>query len=365
MTAYLSKLDAHEWRHGEAPLRASGYLTVSRAPLHELYWAEYGNPNGQPVLFVHGGPGGGTDPSMTRLFDAARYRIVLFDQRGSGHSRPSAAHDPIAALTDNTTPHLIADMCALCEHLNIREPAIVFGGSWGSTLALAFAIAQPERVARLVLRGIFLCRRKDVDYFYQGNAAGYARAPYDTQKPGAYLHFPEAWSAFVEVIPEAERGDMVAAYARIFALATGTPEEAALQNAAAIAWSVWEGTTSYLAQDMAQIGKFADAEFARAFARIENHYFMNGAFLGGSGEQNRDQSYLLEHIARITHIPVHIVHGRYDVVCPLFQAEELVKALVDAGAPRPDYRITAAGHSLRERENHRALADIMDELPRR
>jgi proline iminopeptidase len=217
----------------------------------------------------------------------------------------------------------------------------------------------------LILRGIFLCRRKDLDFFYQGNAATYAEDAYDTRIPGTYQCYPEAWQRFVEVIPEDQRGDMVEAYARIFALRPRDEAERALQTRAAVAWSVWEGTTSYLAQDLSDLQRFADADFARTFARIENHYFMNGAFLGGRGEGNRDQNYLLENVGRIAHLPVHIVHGRYDLVCPMFQAEELVRALRAAGARDIDYRLTAAGHSMRERENQRELTNIMDALPGR
>ena len=329
-----------------------------------MYWAEYGNPEGEPVFVVHGGPGGATEPNMARYFDPARSRVVLFDQRGCGKSSPSAATDPEHALLDNTTAHLIDDMLALRSHRGITGKLHLFGGSWGSTLALAFAIAHPALVETLVLRGIFLCRRKDVDFFYQGNARGYEDHPHETAIPGTYQFFPEAWRSFVEEIEPAARHDMVKAYAAIFASSPRAPAEVERVTRAAIAWSVWEGTTSYLAQDLSQLGKFAEPDFAKAFARIENHYFMNGAFLGGSGEANRDQNFILDNIARIREISVHIVHGRYDMVCPLTQAEELVHALCAVGASRPDYRITAAGHSMRERENYCALVDIMDGLPR-
>lgn len=363
MTGYLSKMGPDEWRYPQPARLAEGHLTVSEEPRHEIYWAEYGNPSGEPVLFVHGGPGGGTEPSLARFFDPARYRVLLFDQRGCGRSRPSAAVDPEGALRDNTTPHLIEDILALRRHRGITGKMHVFGGSWGSTLSLAYAIAHPDTVQTLILRGIFLCRTKDLDYFYQGNAATYAEDPYDTRLPGTYQCYPEAWKAFVEVIAPEDRHDMVKAYAKIFARKPENDAEREMQTRAAVAWSVWEGSTSYLAQDLSQLSHFAEPDFAKTFARIENHYFMNGAFLGGSGEQNRGQNYILENVARIKHIPVHIVHGRYDLVCPMFQAEELVRALVAAGAPRPDYRLTPAGHSMRERENHRELVDIMDHLP--
>jgi proline iminopeptidase len=363
---YLSKIQDSEWRYAQPTLRASGKLMVSTAPRHDVYWEEYGNPRGEPVMFVHGGPGGATKPALARFFDPERYRIVLFDQRGCGHSTPSAsADDATPALSDNTTAHLIGDMVALRKQLGIDGKMHVFGGSWGSTLALAYAIAQPETVQTLILRGIFLCRQKDLDYFYQGNAETFASDPLDTRLAGTYLVYPEAWKAFVEVIDPAARGDMVKAYADIFAERAQSDEARARQTAAAVAWSVWEGVTSYLAQDLSDLGKFAEPEFARAFARIENHYFMNGAFLGGkSGPENRGQNFILENVSRIRDLPIHVVHGRYDHVCPLFQAEELVQALKAAGARRVDYRVTAAAHSMLERENNQALTDIMDALPR-
>lgn len=362
---YLSKMTSGDWRYPQPALKASGHLTVSREPQHEIYWEEYGHPEGEPVMFLHGGPGGATTPALARFFDPKRYRIVLFDQRGCGKSRPSASDlDARAALADNTTDALIADIGALRAHLRIEGKMHVFGGSWGSTLALAYAIAAPETVASLILRGIFLCRRKDVDYFYQGNAQTYADNPYDTQLAGTYQFFPDAWKRFVEVISPADRGDMVRAYADIFAHApTNAAEERRLLDAAG-AWSVWEGVTSYLSQDMSDLSRFSDAAFAKAFARIENHYFMNGAFLGGKGPSNRDQDFILSHVDRIASIPVYIVHGRYDVVCPMFQAEELVSALKSAGAKQVHYHLTPAGHSMQERETNRVLSDIMDALPR-
>ena len=362
---YSSKATEADWKYPASTPYASGHLDVQSPAGHRIYWEEHGNPRGEPVLFVHGGPGGGTSAFMARYFDPARYRVVLFDQRGCGKSTPSATADDAApALTDNTTAHLIADMEALRAERGIGGRAHVFGGSWGSTLALAYAIAYPEAVENLILRGIFLCRRKDIDFFYQGNAATFEQAPDDTRLPGTYMTFPEAWGDFVRVIPAAERHDMVAAYARIFSAQAQSEAELARQIAAARAWSVWEGMSSFLAQDLSDTGKFADTKFAKAFARIENHYFMNGAFLGGgAGEGNRDNNYLIENVARLKDIPVHIVHGRYDVVCPMFQADELAAALRQAGNGRVDYRRTPAGHSMTERENCLALTAIMDGLP--
>ena len=364
--AYSSKLTEADWRYKSSTPYASGRLDVASPAGHQIAWEEYGNPQGEPVLFVHGGPGGGTSAFMARYFDPARYRVVLFDQRGCGKSTPSATDDDAGpALTDNTTAHLIADIEKLRAARGLTGKMHVFGGSWGSTLSLAYAIAHPQNVQTLILRGIFLCRRKDIDFFYQGNAATYEENPGDTRLAGTYMTFPEAWPAFVKVIPPEQRGDMVAAYDRIFRAKPGSEAELAQQIAAARAWSVWEGMTSFLAQDLSDSGKFADSKFAKAFARIENHYFMNGAFLGGgAGEANRDNNYLLGNVDKLKDIPVHIVHGRYDVVCPVFQADDLVAALKAAGNTQVDFRRTAAGHSMTERENCLALTDVMDGLPK-
>lgn len=352
-----SKISDSEWKYPQPPLRDSGHLAVADG--HRLYYEEYGNPQGEPVFMVHGGPGGACAPSMARFFDPQRYRIVLFDQRGCGKSTPNAAHDPKAALTANTTEDLLGDMNALRGHLGIAGKMHLFGGSWGSTLSLAYAIAHPGNVQSLNLRGIFLCRKPDLDYFYQGNAATYAEDPHGTPVPGAYICYPEAWKQYVGVIPPEKRHDMVAAYAEIFAMEPKTPEEKAYQDRAAIAWSVWEGTTSYLSQDMGDIGKYADPDFAKAFARIENHYFMHGGFLGG---ESRGQNHILENLHRIKDIPVQVVHGRYDQVCPINQAEALVAGLKAAGNKRVGYHITAAGHSMLERETHARLTEMMDTL---
>jgi proline iminopeptidase len=361
---YVSTVTEKDWKYQQPVQCSNGWLQPSVVTLHKIYWEEYGNPKGEPVMFVHGGPGGGTAPVMARFFDPKRYRIILFDQRGCGKSTPNASdNNPTAALTDNTTAHLINDMQQLREALGITGKMHVFGGSWGSTLALAYAIAHPETVQTLILRGIFLCRRKDLDYFYQGNAAMYDKNPQDVSLPGTYQCYPEAWKNYVEAIEASERGDMIKAYAKLFAKNPANEKEAGQLVAAAKAWSVWEGITSYLAPEPSAVDKFADPDFAKAFARIENHYFMNGAFLSGIGEGNRNQNYILSNVDKIKNIPVHIVHGRYDLVCPLFQAEDLVAALRSVGASNIAYRITPASHSMMERENALALTDIMDTLP--
>ncbi len=360
-TIVSSKAAEQDWRYPLIDPNRTGLLHLQDTPPHTLYWEEYGNPEGEPVLVVHGGPGGASAPFMARYFNPQRYRIVLYDQRGCGKSTPSVAQNPAQGLADNTTAHLIHDITLLRDHLDISGKMHLFGGSWGSTLSLAYAIAHPETVETLILRGIFLCRRQELDYFYQGNAATCARDPYDTSLPGAYMFYPEAWEDFVAVIPPEKRHDMVAAYAEIFNVPAQTSEQVALLNRAALAWSVWEGVTSCLAQDLGDLGKFADPEFAKVFARIENHYFMNGAFLGGkSGEINRDNNFILENAARLKDIPTHIVHGRFDMVCPMFQADDLVRALYAAGNTRVTLHRTVAGHSMQEKENVLALTEVMN-----
>jgi proline iminopeptidase len=261
-----------------------GRLKVSA--IHELYYEQCGNPNGKPAVFLHGGPGGGISPDYRRYFNPDVYRLVLFDQRGSGQSTPHAS------LEENTTWDLVADIERLREHLQIRHWQ-VFGGSWGSTLALAYAETHPDRVRELVLRGIFLCRPQEIQWFYQ---------------EGASAIFPDVWEEYLKVIPESERDDLVSAYYRRL-----TSEDDAVRLEAARAWSIWEGSTSKLFFDPASIEKFADPEFALAFARIECHYFMNNSFFSSD-------NYLIEHIDSIRPIPGVIVQGRYDVVCPIASA---------------------------------------------
>ena len=292
-------------------VRRSGMLRVSN--VHEIYWEESGNPQGKPVVFLHGGPGGGTDARMRQFFDPNRYRIVLFDQRGCGKSRPHAS------LVDNTTWHLVADIEALREHLRI-ERWQVFGGSWGSTLALAYAQTHPERVTELVLRGIFLVRPWEFRWFYE-------------TPDGTGALFPDLWEHFVAPIPPQERGDMMRAYYRRL-----TSDDPAVRAHAARHWSMWEGATSFLRVNPDYVAKFEEDAFAEAFARIECHYFVNGGFL-------RTPSQLLDDVDKIRHIPGVIVQGRYDVVCPMKSAWDVHRAW-----PEADLRIVGdAGHSAFER----------------
>lgn len=286
----------------------TGRLKVSGT--HEIYFEESGNPDGTAALFVHGGPGGGSDPKQRRFFDPARYRIVLFDQRGCGKSTPHAC------LEDNTTWHLVDDIEALRTELGV-DRWLVFGGSWGSTLGLAYAQKHPDRVKALVLRGIFLLRKREIDWFYQ---------------EGANRIFPDAWEGFLAPIPLDERGDLLSAYHR--RLTSDDPE---VQRAAARAWSVWEGTTSFLFPNQELIDKTSGDEFALAFARIECHYFTNEGFFRTDGQ-------LLADAHRIGRIPTVIVQGRYDVVCPMESAWALHRALPEAEL----VIVQDAGHSAME-----------------
>jgi proline iminopeptidase len=261
-------------------------------------------------LFVHGGPGGGGDVNARRFFDPAGYRIVVFDQRGSGRSRPHAS------LEANTTWHLVADMELLRRHLKI-ERWLVFGGSWGSTLALAYAQTHPTAVSELVLRGIFLLRQLELRWFYQF---------------GASLLFPEQWQKYVAPIPQQERHDLLAAFHRRL-----LADDEAVRLEAARAWSVWEGATSSLLPNLEREDQFGSAEFALALARIEAHYFVNRGFF-------THENQLLDGVDKIRRIPGVIVHGRYDVVCPIDTAWELHRRW-----PEADLRVvTAAGHSAYE-----------------
>ncbi|HEY0081961.1 MAG TPA: prolyl aminopeptidase [Pyrinomonadaceae bacterium] len=296
--------------------------TLAVSPVHTLYYEQSGNPEGTPVVFLHGGPGGGTVPDYRRFFDPAAYRIVLFDQRGSGKSTPHAN------LEENTTWHLVADIERIREHLGI-DSWVVFGGSWGSTLALAYAQTHPERARALVLRGIFLCRPKEIRWFYQ---------------EGASAVYPDAWEHYVKVIPDAERADLLGAFHRRL-----TSDDEVVRLEAARAWSIWEGSTSKLYPDENLIAHFGDPQFALAFARIECHYFMNNAFFD-------TDNYLIENVGKIRHIPAVIVQGRYDVVCPLMSAWELHQAW-----PEADLKIIPdAGHSALEPGTRSALVEATD-----
>jgi proline iminopeptidase len=289
---------------------ATGRLKVS--PVHELYYEQCGNPNGQPVVFLHGGPGAGLVPEYRRFFDPEAYRIVLFDQRGSGQSTPHAS------LEENTTWDLVADIERLREELGI-DRWVVFGGSWGSTLALAYAETHPERARALVLRGIFLCREKEIRWFYQ-------------EGTGASAIFPESWEKYVRLIPPAERGDMLAAYHKRL-----MSDDQPVRLEAARAWSIWEASALKLVPDQGLIDHFAEPLNALALARIECHYFVNNSFMTTDNQ-------LIDNIGKIRHIPGVIVQGRYDIICPMMSAWDLHHAW-----PEAELRIIPdAGHSVME-----------------
>ena len=339
-----------------APLDA-GLLDVDPDAGHRLYWEEYGNPAGEPVMFLHGGPGGACAPDMARFFDPARYRVILFDQRGCGKSEPTVASaGPAVALRNNTTADLIGDIVKLRDALGIAGPMHVFGGSWGSTLAMAYAIEHPDHCASLILRGIFLGAAEDLDYLYQGNAATFHEAPYALTAPGAYIAYPDEWAELLSVLTPEERSDVMASYKRIFDMVPATEAEREKQLHAALTWSLWEGVISNMIPETAATGKFGDADFALCFAQIEAHYFANNLFI--------EPGHLLGSAGILATIPVHILHGRFDQVCPLTQASRLAAALQGAGAEPTTYVVTNAGHSAMERENALALTAIMDGLPK-
>lgn len=312
--------DPLSWLYPPVEPHQSGFLSVGSG--HEVYYEVSGNPAGKPVIFVHGGPGGGTEPKHRQYFNPNHYRIILFDQRGCGKSRPWAS------LDDNTTWHLIADMEKIRELLQIDRWQ-VFGGSWGSTLSLAYAETHPERVTELVLRGIFLLRKKEIDWFYQY---------------GASQIYPDAWESYRDAIPEEERFDFLSAYQKRL-----TSHDREVQLAAARAWSTWEGATSKLIPEAAVTQRFGADDFALAFARIESHYFFNKGFF-----ESDDQ--LLRNIDKIRHIPGVIVQGRYDMCCPVQSAWELHKAW-----PEAEFLIVPdAGHAASEPGISRALCAATD-----
>lgn len=298
----------------------TGKLQVS--DLHTLYYEEVGNPQGKSAVFLHGGPGGGIDPVYRQYFDPQQWRLVLFDQRGCGQSTPHAE------LRENTTWDLVSDIEALRQHLGI-ESWVVFGGSWGSTLALAYSQTHPGACKGLILRGIFMLRSQELRWFYQ---------------EGTSNIFPDAWQAYLQPIPPEERHDLMTAYYQRL-----TSDDPAIQLEAAKAWSIWEATTSKLIPDPDLQEKCGEDIFATAFARIECHYFVNKGFL-----ETEDQ--LLRGCDRIQHFPIVIVQGRYDVVCPVISAWELHQRL-----PQSELRIIAdAGHSITEPGIRSALIETTD-----
>ncbi|WP_094770603.1 prolyl aminopeptidase [Microbacterium gorillae] len=293
---------------------------------HRISYEQSGNPDGKPVVFLHGGPGGGTSAWNRRFFDPAKYRIILFDQRGCGRSTPHAS-DPNADLRHNSTWHLVADMELLRRNLGIRQWQ-VFGGSWGSALALAYAQTHPDAVSELVLRGIFTLRREELEWFYEGGAAAI---------------YPDLWRAFEQQIPPVERGHMMEAYhRRLF------DPDPRVHVPAGVAWTSWESATVTLRPDPKAVTQKADPHHAVAFARIENHYFVNGGWF--------EEGQLIANAPRIAHIPTVIVQGRYDMCTPIMTAFALHEALPDA-----DFVVVDdAGHSATEPGIRRALRAATD-----
>lgn len=297
-----------------------GQLQVSE--LHTLHFEESGNPQGKPIVLLHGGPGGGCPPYYRQYFHPQKWRLIMFDQRGCGQSQPHAE------LRENTTWDLVSDIERLREHLGIKKWC-VFGGSWGSTLSLAYSQTHPERCLGLILRGIFLLRQKELRWFYQ---------------EGASYIFPDAWEEYLKPIPVDERDDLLTAYYRRL-----TSPDLKVRQAAARAWSIWEASTSRLFTDTQLMQTFGEDKFAEAFARIECHYFINKGFL-------KDDNQLLLNVDQIRHIPGVIVQGRYDVVCPMVSAWELHKAW-----PEAEFIVVPdAGHSMSEVGIRSALIEATD-----
>lgn len=299
-----------------------GKLKVS--DLHTIHFEESGNPEGKPIVLLHGGPGGGCPPFYRQYFDPKKWRLVMFDQRGCGQSKPHAE------LQENTTWDLVNDIEKLREYLNIHQ-WVVFGGSWGSTLSLAYSQTHPDRCKGLILRGIFMLRQKEIRWFYQ---------------EGASYIFPDAWEEYVKPIPINERDDLVTAYYQRL-----TSPDAQIRLEAARAWSIWEGSTSRLFPDLDLKQKFGIDAFAEAFARIECHYFINKGFIDPEDK-------LLLNIDRIRKIPAVIVQGRYDVVCPMMSAWELHRAW-----PEAEFIVVAdAGHSMSEPGIRTCLIEATDKF---
>ena len=292
--------------------------------LHTIHVEESGNINGKPVIFLHGGPGGGIEPVYRQYFDPEKWRIIVFDQRGCGQSTPHAE------LQENTTWDLIADIEKIRQHLEI-DKWVVFGGSWGSTLTLSYAITHPDRCKALVLRGIFMIRKKEINWLYQDGTSNI---------------YPDASEHYLRPIPENERHDLVAAYYKRL-----TSNDDSVRIEAAKAWSIWEASTSKLIQSEESIHAFEDAKVAEAFARIECHYFTNHGFFD-------TDEWLLENVDKIRHIPTVIVQGRYDVVCPMISAWELHRAF-----PEADFEIVQdAGHSMTEKGIAAKLVEYTDKF---
>jgi proline iminopeptidase len=324
MTAHLPQPGAPSVLRGDFYPAIEPYQTSTLVldDIHTMYFEQSGNPHGVPVLFLHGGPGAGASAGHRQFFDPAFYRIIVFDQRGAGRSTP------LGETRNNTTPLLIADIEALRSRLEIPR-WIVFGGSWGATLALAYAEYHPQAVMGLVLRGIFLCRQSEIEWFLYG-----------------LKHvFPEAWHAFAGHLPVHQRGDILRAYHALI-----HDPDPAIHGPAARAWSIYEGSCSSLLPNPSIVANFGTARVAIGLARMESHYFMHDIFL--------PENFLLANVDRIRHIPTTIVQGRYDMVCPIVSADDLARAF-----PEAEYHIiNDAGHSAFETGTRTKLIETMERL---
>jgi len=421
-----SMMTEADWAQTPFPLPRTRYGLVPVGDGHELFAQEFGHPDGEPVIVLHGGPGGGCDLRFARYFDPARYRIVLFDQRGCGNSRPTTHVDFAGAMRGNDTAHLVEDIVRVREHFGIRGKMHVEGGSWGSTLALAYAIRHPEHVKSLILRGVFLGDAAGITYLFQGNAAHYAPwpEPITAQTPraevarflahfgaqpfaeleGAYRaylgdgslpgqipaalraggeHMAEgyarAWDEFVRVIPKAERGDIIRGYVRVLEATPTGPAEIAHQQRCAFAFACWEGLISQFSQDVGpdvtiDLGKFKEDGFALDFARLEARYTLDGCYLSADGSPTPGgNDYLVDHLDAIAahRVPIFIAHGAQDQVCPVRDAYRLKERYEAALARRfgpgagPAVHMDIrerTGHSMLERGNTLALIDICARL---
>jgi proline iminopeptidase len=338
-----NKPTAFDYMYAPSEKLSEGMLKVS--DIHTVYYREYGNPKGEPVFFVHGGPGGACDEDDYRYFDPKKYRIILMDQRGCGKSKP------FAEIKDNCTWDVVSDINTVRDHLGVKNKMHIFGGSWGSALCMVYAIKHPKNVKSITIRGTFFGRKNDFNFFRQANAA----EPDNKDKMGTNRFFPEAWKQYVDYIPENERGDMIAAYYKRI-----TSDDPAVRIEAAKHLCAWEGSASKLYQDDGYIKSYDNAQKNLPMATMEMHYFYNGCFLGKN--KSRDQNFIIENLEKVKDIPITIVHGRYDMVCPVSQGRELYDALCKIQSQKPEFHTPVAGHSARDPENTKILVATMDKL---
>jgi len=353
--------DKKNWYNISRPNK-SGWLQVQANLPHKIYWAEYGNPHGEPVMIFHGGPGARASSSPVGYLNSQRYRAIIYGQRGGGDNEPNAGeYDATAALTDNTTPHLVDDIPKLFKELDIRSKMHLLGGSWGTTLAMAYAIKYPHTVQTIIMRAAFLCRKVDIDYFFQGNAADFEHDPYAIPSAGAYLNpvLWDPWAKYVKAVPPEDRHDMVAAFAKIFSIVPQNNEERERVLKAARALADWDSSVRHLSPDRS----YQDDEAVLRMYRIMIHYMMNDPLFGRNSEQNRGKGYILNHVGRLSKIPMYIVHGEDDEECHPHQARSLAHAARAVGNENVNLILTKAGHGGGEDKTRTALTRIMNDLP--